>query len=302
MTRRILIGVDSSDGASAVVEHALWLAKRLRLTPLIAHVTDDAPILPHAGVAQRERARQSISRRSEQVLSRLDDRVAHSERKVLFGDPVDALEEFAEEIDAALVVVGSRGRGPVKSALLGSVSRALATRSSRPVLVVPPAAGRGRRAGGQAERAIICGVDGSEHGDRAVKAAAALARAGDLRLVVMHAEGLPASPVPLRTAGVAAPINYHDDLVERLRSESLRILERAEHLAGNGGLEVVVHLEVGAASGLLASAAEEEDAAFIVVGSRGRGALRSAVLGSTSAQLVGVSSRPVLFVGPAARV
>jgi nucleotide-binding universal stress UspA family protein len=42
----------------------------------------------------------------------------------------------AEEQDAAVIVVGSRGRSGIKSALLGSVSTGVAHHCSRPVLVV----------------------------------------------------------------------------------------------------------------------------------------------------------------------
>jgi nucleotide-binding universal stress UspA family protein len=46
--------------------------------------------------------------------------------------------QVADEIDAAVIVTGSRGRGPLKSALLGSTSREVLYHSSRPVLVAPP--------------------------------------------------------------------------------------------------------------------------------------------------------------------
>ena len=47
------------------------------------------------------------------------------------------IDEVAEEIDAGLVVCGQRGRGAIGSALLGSVSHALAAHTKRPVLIAP---------------------------------------------------------------------------------------------------------------------------------------------------------------------
>ena len=43
----------------------------------------------------------------------------------------------ADEISARLIVCGRRGRGPLTSALLGSVSHALAAHAHRPVLIAP---------------------------------------------------------------------------------------------------------------------------------------------------------------------
>jgi nucleotide-binding universal stress UspA family protein len=48
-----------------------------------------------------------------------------------------AIDDVAQEIDAGLIVCGQRGRGAVGSALLGSVSHALAAHTKRPVLISP---------------------------------------------------------------------------------------------------------------------------------------------------------------------
>jgi nucleotide-binding universal stress UspA family protein len=47
------------------------------------------------------------------------------------------IDEIAAEIDAGLIVCGQRGRGAIRSALLGSVSHALAAHAKRPVLIAP---------------------------------------------------------------------------------------------------------------------------------------------------------------------
>lgn len=46
--------------------------------------------------------------------------------------------DVADEVAAASIVIGSRGRGPLKATLLGSVSREVLVHASRPVLIVPP--------------------------------------------------------------------------------------------------------------------------------------------------------------------
>jgi nucleotide-binding universal stress UspA family protein len=48
-----------------------------------------------------------------------------------------AIDDIAEELDAGLIVCGQRGRGAIGSALLGSVSHALAAHTRRPVLIAP---------------------------------------------------------------------------------------------------------------------------------------------------------------------
>jgi len=58
---------------------------------------------------------------------------------LLHGSPDEALPEAAEGLD--LLLMGSRGYGPLKGALLGSVSAKLIAASPCPVLVVPRGSG-----------------------------------------------------------------------------------------------------------------------------------------------------------------
>jgi nucleotide-binding universal stress UspA family protein len=60
-----------------------------------------------------------------------------AEAKPVQGKPWSAIVRAADEVDARIVVLGSRGLSRVESALLGSVSHGVVQHSTRPVLVVP---------------------------------------------------------------------------------------------------------------------------------------------------------------------
>jgi nucleotide-binding universal stress UspA family protein len=62
--------------------------------------------------------------------------VSHEHRA---GDPVWELERVATAITAPLTAIGSRGRGPWKDALVGTVARRLLQSACRPILVLPAA-------------------------------------------------------------------------------------------------------------------------------------------------------------------
>jgi nucleotide-binding universal stress UspA family protein len=60
----------------------------------------------------------------------------HAEGRVAPGKPWKAICEVANELDAAVIVLGARGLSRVQSALLGSVSAAVSVHAGRPVLIV----------------------------------------------------------------------------------------------------------------------------------------------------------------------
>jgi nucleotide-binding universal stress UspA family protein len=70
----------------------------------------------------------------ERQLSEVDERVE-------FGVPAEQLAEIADQEEAELIVVGSRGPGSFKAAFLGRVSHELLGLARCPVLVVPPGTG-----------------------------------------------------------------------------------------------------------------------------------------------------------------
>lgn len=144
MAGRIVVGVDGSEHASAALRWAADEAK-LRGSSLVAlHAwvylpqpplgSPDLLAVPVGDIAgDLEIERGAAERTLDAALGELDAGVA-IERKLVDGDAAEAILEEAAGAD--LVVVGSRGHGGFKTALLGSVSNHVIQHAPCPVVVV----------------------------------------------------------------------------------------------------------------------------------------------------------------------
>jgi nucleotide-binding universal stress UspA family protein len=142
------------------------------------------------------------------------------------------------------------------------------------------------------EGSIICGVDGSNESRAALRVAAQLSGQLGLRLVVAH----------VSQAAAFAPAYGSMPITETPTGPEFRAGEELlEELAVDEGLaDASLRPLYGLPAERLADLGDEEDAEFIVVGSRGRGAFKAAFLGSVSRDLIGVARCPVLVVPPGA--
>lgn len=137
--KRILVAVDGSDHGLQAARAAARLARALgaRLTVLaVYHAPSPALGEPNYSTAlgeALEEARETIERARQAVLG-TDGPTPETEW--LAGPPADTIISAARDGEYDLIVVGTRGRGRIQSALLGSVSSAVAARAGRPVLVV----------------------------------------------------------------------------------------------------------------------------------------------------------------------
>jgi nucleotide-binding universal stress UspA family protein len=186
----IVIGVEQRR-AERVARVGGELAADLGARVVLTHVSEDVP--PLNSKSQRERARHRSRRRVHEILQRANDALpptVDADERLKIGGVANQLGEVADDMGATLIVVGSRGRGPLASTLLGSVSRALARDARCPVMIVPDGVPLdGPRSIGDApdgRPTIIAGVDGSEQSSVAAHFAGELADRLGGRLVVVR--------------------------------------------------------------------------------------------------------------------
>jgi nucleotide-binding universal stress UspA family protein len=121
----IVCGIDGSASSREALRTAGRLSDRLGLSLVVAHVVASLPVHDIAA--------------GDDLLSEecVTLGVERAEMHVLVGRPAERLAELADEVEAELIAVGSRGQRPHQAALVGSVSTELLGLAPCPVLVFP---------------------------------------------------------------------------------------------------------------------------------------------------------------------
>ncbi len=134
--KQILIATDGSRSADEAVGIGLALAKQQGADVTFVHVTESRHRAADGDAdTHREALDESEVALAAAARAAEDAGVSHALERIA-GQTVDTIVALADAREADMIVVGSRGRGPVTAALLGSVSQGVLKRASRPVLVV----------------------------------------------------------------------------------------------------------------------------------------------------------------------
>jgi nucleotide-binding universal stress UspA family protein len=285
MTRPITAGVDGTEESLAALDWAGREAVRRGLPLRVVHAWRYAESLATAdrntqhgwvseGVAEAVRA---VRERHPQLEVSVD---------VVEGEPVHALARVAA--DAEMLVLGSRGHGPVLGFLLGSIGQQVIAQATRPVVLVRAG---DRPAAEAAGRDVVVG----QHGDAEDSAATlrfafetAAARGAAVRAV--RAWTLPPvfaySPGSLRLLDDAGGLEPYERqaLTEALAPWRERFPE----------VPVAEHLELGSAGQVLLAAAGA--AQLVVVGRRAHRTAVGARIGSVAHGMLHHAECPVAVV------
>ena len=283
---RALIAFDGSSDAAAAIGFAASLLKpagalvlHVRGAPAANRESFDAV---RDGLPLEEAMKARDEREAQESKALADDGVrlardagwkAEAESIRTFGGVWDEILRVAEACRAEVIVIGARGLTGV-SAALGSVSDAVVHGARQPVLVVPSASPQMA-----ADAPALVAYDGSDGAHAALDAAAALFLPRELLICHVGGDPLDADPVAgealdrARAAGCAA------------RAVPAPVDRVAAGLSGRARHAIV-------------TAAQENAAAAVVVGSRGRSVAGELMLGSVAMGVLHHAARPVLVVPP----
>jgi nucleotide-binding universal stress UspA family protein len=138
--KRILIATDGSPSARKALEFGLELARAQRGHVIVAHIAPAFDTAPMAGSgmtgAMEHRVGDADRRPVAEATALADEHGVLVRAELLQGDAAREIVRLADAVEADVIVMGSRGRGRVAGALLGSVSQAVLHGSKRSVLIV----------------------------------------------------------------------------------------------------------------------------------------------------------------------
>ena len=281
---KILLATDGSEDAKLAATTAVTLAKKLDSE---LHVVYVEPMLErHPTIQMRFRVDlpadvvESVKQEAKTKLEEQVQKLTQAGGEVAQAYPRTGLPEaeivaLAEELGVGLIVVGSRGHGGIRRALMGSVSASVVHHAHCPVVVV-----RGEPLIFPAK--ILLATDGSDKAELAATAAAELAKSTASELQVAHV----AAQYPYaRAAGEELP-----DVAQQVLDEQVSRLQQA------GVTVAEAHVRVGPPAAVIVALAEHMGAQLIIMGSRGMGGIRRALMGSVSDSVVSHAHCAVMVV------
>ncbi len=294
---RILLATHGSEDAALAGRAAADLSNKTAAELHVVHVWVDVP--PPAYPSLSLDPLDNYSRLAEEEALGLLRREAWNARvaggrvvreHLREGKPAEQISALAEELDADLVVVGSRRAGRIKRLITGSVSEGVVHRASRPVLVV--CGGEGAWSVGR----VVIADDGSGPARKAGDLAAELANLFGAEVIVVRAYEHPPEPVGGWSAQDRREL---DEAIWRNRRNLKRRAEQLEEIAPCRPKTRLIKSKAASAMRLVAEESEGKQTLF-AVGSRGLCASKRALLGSVSTAVLRTADGPVLVVQPSA--
>jgi nucleotide-binding universal stress UspA family protein len=291
---RILLAMDGSESSVQARDMvaSLPLPEGTSITVLTAY---ELPVSWVSGVAMTggdwmETAENDLRRQLTEDLVELARPLEKSgctvERRVADGRPGTLILEVAREIEADLIVLGSRGHGTMRAMLLGSVSAEVSGNADRSVLVV-----RGHRA-----TRLLVATDGS---DCASGIPEVLGEWG----IFGGFPALAASVAPVDSPAYELMVSLYtlgSEPLDQQRTEQLEAHRRhAESMAAaltEIGLQAEPVVRTGDAASELVKLAGEREADLVVTGSRCLHSIERWVLGSVARNVLMHSEASVLVV------
>jgi nucleotide-binding universal stress UspA family protein len=293
MYNKILVPLDGSQLAEAVMWYAARLTGRLRASLTLAYVSSPDELLSQH--MYECYLRDTVSRFKEQAEKAAKETnkpgTFSIDYKVLKGDPAEEILDYADRNKSDLIILATQGKSGVRRWALGNVANKIISATRKQVLLI-------RAKGGQPDVSkvkltkVLVPVDGSPESESILRYITFLATELNLSLTLLHMFPTAfSSYLTLESAKMAEKESkreksYIEKLGKRLTSQGLNIKTAFKETApGEEAAEII-------------KMAEEGDFSMVAMATHGRSGLGRWIFGSNAQKVLYEGSTPLLLVRP----
>jgi len=281
--RKILVATDFSTRSDRALRRAVLLARAIGASISLVHVIDDDQ---PARLLEAERGA-ALALLNEQALSLGTIEGVQCDPGIVLGDPFEAIGRAAAAIGPDLLLLGPHRRQALRDIFAGTTAERVIRAARRPVVMA-------NAVPASPWRHLLVALDLSAPSGEALKTVGELGL-GEAKVSVVHVFDAPGSGLITRAAMSA------DQREAYLAAEEARAGEALDRFLEGSDVPPprrILHCHETSVARHIQAAAHEISADLIVLGTRGRGALATVLLGSVVEEVLRTAELDVMAVPP----
>jgi len=292
---KILVTLDGSPAAEAVLPYVLLLAARLRIPIELISIIDLTELARSAAAYESlflDQLAEDETRRRREYLEKIAPSFANGQIdcRILKGNPASSIVEYAAQNPAAIIAMATHGRSGLNRWLLGSVAEKVLRSTSNPLLLIRsmPTAVTEQQVSIQS---IMVPLDGSALAESVLPPVSKLAKKLYAEMVLFRAYNIPPG---FYDAGGGFAIDL-DRLLAQTEADVLTYLEEKKAALKKAGVgSVTIASRQGYDADEIINYAGNRPDRLIAMCSHGRSGVRRWAVGSVAETVVRHCSSPIL--------
>jgi nucleotide-binding universal stress UspA family protein len=141
MYSKILVSIDGSDNSFRALKHGFFLSSKLGSKLTVLNILEIPPVVYVQSQKVVDSVISSLEKESKKVFERVD---TESQKFGVNYEPVlekghhvaSIINEYADKHNVSVIIMGSRGTGKIKTAIMGSVAHNVFHHTKKPVLII----------------------------------------------------------------------------------------------------------------------------------------------------------------------
>lgn len=293
---KILVPLDGSELAEVALPYAEQLAGKLGSEIILLHVSGSTERsydqLPDMYYIKKKVEATWYGAQTYPLKSAETEVKVESE--IVVGNPAEAIVEYVDKKDIALIIMATHGRTGIRRWALGSVADKVVRAINRPVMLI-----RARDAHtAVCERGmltkILVPLDGSAESEAVIPYVRELG--SKLKAEIVLFESVPRIDHVYGAEMTVARVPYTDEEMEPLKAEAEVYLERVGNLLKDSGITLGTEVTIGDAAEEIIKLSDKIPVDMVAMSTHGRSGISRWSLGSVAIKVLHAGNTPLLLV------